>query len=387
MQTLPLTSSLIWFLIALGALGWLLFLIRLWQGNSAARVSEEKFARAFDASPNSILLTSMPDGRILESNEGFTRITGYTREEARGRSTMELDLWVNLEDRARIYEELAEKGRVFEAPIGIKARGSSTHRSCLLTGEVIQVDGQPTLFTVVRDITELENKNAELEAKNAELERFGYTVSHDLKSPLVTIRGFLGLLIQDAEAGDMERMRADAERIRDATETMQKFLDEILTLSRVGLVANVPEAVSLAEVASLAIGHLAAEIAESGAAVEVSPELPVVVGDKIRLLQVYQNLIANAIKFLGDAETPRVEVGVRQEGEVNVFFVKDNGIGIDKRYHEQIFGVFDRLNVEVPGSGVGLSLVKRIIEAHGGRIWVESEGEGYGSVFCFTLGK
>ena len=224
-----------------------------------------------------------------------------------------------------------------------------------------------------------------LEAKNAELERFTYTVSHDLKSPLVTIKGFLGLLEKDAVAGDFDRMRADAERIKGAAETMNRLLDELLELSRVGRQINPPENVVLGELARLAVELLAGQIAERGVEVEIASDLPVIAGDRVRLLEVFQNLLANAVKFMGDQTGPRVEVGVRREDGEHVVYVRDNGIGIDPRYQDKVFGLFERLDGHVEGTGVGLALVKRIVELHGGRIWIESPGVGCGSTFCFTL--
>ena len=225
----------------------------------------------------------------------------------------------------------------------------------------------------------------ELEAKNAELERFTYTVSHDLKSPLVTIKGFLGLLEKDALAGDHDRMRSDIQRIQNAAATMNRLLDELLELSRVGRQLNPPEDVALGEMARLAVELLAGEIEERDVDVEIMPDLPVVAGDRVRLLEVFQNLLANAVKFMGDQSAPRIEVGLRHDDGEQIVFVHDNGIGIDPRYQEKIFGLFERLDGKVEGTGVGLALVKRIVELHGGRIWIESPGVGYGSTFCFTL--
>jgi len=113
--------------------------------------------------------------------------------------------------------------------------------------------------------------------------------------------------------------------------------------------------------------------------------MPVVVGDLPRLLEALQNLVDNAVKFIGDIDHPRVEVGCRRNGPEPVFYVADNGIGIDPRYHEQIFGLFDRLDPNLEGTGIGLAIVKRVIEVHGGRIWVESAGPGSGATFCFTV--
>jgi len=119
--------------------------------------------------------------------------------------------------------------------------------------------------------------------------------------------------------------------------------------------------------------------------VEIAPDMPEVFGDRIRLREMLENLFSNAAKFMGDEPDPHVQVGVRQDGDENVFYVRDNGMGIDPRYHDKIFGLFERLDQKVEGTGIGLAIVKRIIEMHGGRIWVESQGIGHGSTLCFTL--
>ncbi len=225
----------------------------------------------------------------------------------------------------------------------------------------------------------------ELEAKNAELERFTYTVSHDLKSPLITIKGFLGLLEQDAVAGDMDKMKSDATRISDAVDKMQQLLQELLELSRIGRLMNPPEEVSLDELVRDAVNMVAGRLAERGVKVEIAPNLPVVYGDHTRLREVLENLVDNAVKFMGDQSEPCVEIGARRDGEETVFYVRDNGIGIEPEYHEKVFELFDKLEPQTEGTGVGLAIVKRIVEVHGGRIWVESEGTGQGSTFCFTL--
>jgi signal transduction histidine kinase len=119
--------------------------------------------------------------------------------------------------------------------------------------------------------------------------------------------------------------------------------------------------------------------------VHIAPDLPVIVGDRPRLLEVFQNLLDNAVKFMGSQAQPCIDIGMRQEGEAIVYYVHDNGMGIDPRYHDKIFGLFERLDTSSDGTGIGLPLVKRIIEVHGGRLWVESAGQGHGSTFCFTL--
>ncbi len=225
----------------------------------------------------------------------------------------------------------------------------------------------------------------ELEAKNAEMERFTYTVSHDLKAPLITIRGFLGLLEKDTIAGETERANRDIAYINSAAEKMQRLLGELLELCRIGRVVGKPGDVSLAKLAHEVVEMLAGRIAERGAKVEIAPDLPAVYGDRARLFEVLQNLICNAVQFMGVQPDPRIEIGARRDGQETVFFVRDNGMGIDSRHHERIFGLFHRLDPRSDGTGVGLALARRIVEVHGGRIWVESEGRGRGSTFFFSL--
>jgi len=232
---------------------------------------------------------------------------------------------------------------------------------------------------------ERERLIAEQEAKNAEMERFTYTVSHDLKSPLITICGFLGMLEEDALRGNVERMQTDIAYIHTAATTMQRLLDELLELSRIGRVVHPLTEIPLSALAHEAVTLVGGQIAARGVQVHIAPDLPVVVGDRSRLLEVLQNLVDNAVKFMGPQPTPRIEIGLRQEEKETVYYVQDNGIGIDPRYHEKVFGLFERLESEGDGTGIGLALVKRIIEVHGGRIWVESAGHGCGSTFCFTL--
>ncbi len=357
----------------------------------AVRASQERFSRIFHASPDAIILSSFPEGRISDVNEGFTETTGYSPAEARGRTSQELSLWSEPHGRERLGETLRSAGRVRNMESEFRDKVGTVH-TCLISAEVLEIDDEPSVLTMLRDISERkraeqerEEVAAELETKNAELERFSYTVSHDLKSPLVTIRGFLGLLERDAADGDLERMRRDAARIRAATEVMGQLLDELLELSRIGRQVNPPEEVPLAELAREALDLVAGSLTERGVEVQIASTLPVVVGDRARLLEVFQNLLENAAKYMGDEPAPFIEIGMKNGGRSNVCCIRDNGMGIDPRYHEKVFGLFERLSPDQEGTGVGLALVKRIVEIHGGRIWIESEGQGTGSTFCFTV--
>jgi len=226
---------------------------------------------------------------------------------------------------------------------------------------------------------------ARLESQNAELERFAYTVSHDLKSPLVTIKGFLGLVKQAVTDGDITQAQADLTRMDDAADKMLAVLEGVLELSRAGRQMSPPEDVPFETLVDEATGLLAGMLSVRNVQVSKAPDLPVLYGDHLRLRAVLQNLIDNAVHHMGDQPQPRIEVGARREAERTVCYVRDNGLGIDPCDHKCIFDLFNKLDPTSPGTGLGLALVKSIVQAHGGKVWVESEGRGYGSTFCFTI--
>lgn len=226
---------------------------------------------------------------------------------------------------------------------------------------------------------------ADLEAKNEELDRFAYTISHDLKSPLISIKGFLGLLDRDLAAGDMDGVRRDLARVDEASERMKALLTDLLRLSRVGRTVRPRQMVFLGEIAGEVARALLDRPQGPRVSIALSPDLPAVFGDRERLVELMEILLGNAAQYMGGQPQPAVEVGVRSDGGEQVVFVRDNGIGIEPRHRERVFGLFERLDPRVEGSGVGLAIARRIVELHGGRIWVESEGSGRGSTFCFTV--
>jgi signal transduction histidine kinase len=245
----------------------------------------------------------------------------------------------------------------------------------------------------IRDISERkkaervrESLIRELEAKNAELERFGYTVTHDLKGPLVTIRGFADYVERDVREGRMDRLAADAVRITEAVARLQRLLDELFELSRAGRPVGPPVAVPAAELVQEALRLVRGRRPTGECRVEVSGPLPVIFGDRARLVQVLQNLLDNAMKFARAASAPLVTVEARPpiDGKA-VLVVRDNGIGVEPRHRDRVFDLFEKLDPRGEGSGVGLALVRRVVESHGGRVWLESEGRGAGTSACVTL--
>ncbi len=252
-------------------------------------------------------------------------------------------------------------------------------------------DRAESVLCLVRDVTdrhlaEIEGQEllVELEAKNRELERFARTVSHDLKSPLITIRGFIEVLADDRSTAS-ERAQQAIDRINAAAHTMLNLLDELLELARIGRFVSPLEEVPLGELVRSAVDQVAGRIVKAGVKVNIQPDLPEVYCDRVRLLQVLQNLIENAVKFMGDQERPRIEIGASRRERDVICWVRDNGSGIDKSNLDRVFGIFDRLHRDIEGTGIGLALVKRIIEIHGGKIWAESPGLGRGSTLFFTL--
>lgn len=255
--------------------------------------------------------------------------------------------------------------------------------------------GQPVEYQALgMDITarkraELERERliTELEARNAELEQFTYTVSHDLKSPLITIKGFASYIERDLAAGKLERIPSDLQRIISAADRMYQLLEDLLHLSRAGRQLNPPERIGLGLLISEAAAAVSGRLAERNVYLHLPPNLPEIYGDRTRLREVFQNLIDNAAKFMGGQPNPQIWIEARAADDPHFVLVsvRDNGIGIDPRYTQRIFGLFERLEQRVEGTGIGLTLVRRIVEAHGGKIWVESEGLGSGSTFYLTL--
>lgn len=289
--------------------------------------------------------------------------------------------------RSELALPLRARGRVIGA-MTIQSHLESAFSESDITALQTMTDQVANSIETARLFNDRVNLIRELETKNAELEQFAYTVSHDLKSPLVTIRGYLGYLKEDAYKGDYERFDHDLNRVVSATITMQSLLRDLLNLSKVGRTEDTIENVALGDVTRDVLEMFYENYRENKIQIKVAADLPVVRVNRTRMSEVIQNLLGNALKFLGEQPSPCIEIGSGGMDEVTnhpVIFVRDNGIGIEPQYHGQIFGLFNRLNPDTDGTGVGLTLVKRIIEMYGGRIWVRSEGAGKGSAFYFTL--
>ncbi|GAB4456673.1 MAG: hypothetical protein Kow0070_07200 [Anaerolineales bacterium] len=362
---------------------------------SALREEREKLRLALSASKMETWEWNIETGAVLWS-EGIEALFGLKKGEFDGKYETYLSM-IHPADLAGVQHEIQQALSIENYDYVVE------HRIRLPDGSVRWLEGRGKVYrngsgrpfrmvgTVV-DVTNRKNAEAERErliqelaAKNRELEQFTYTVSHDLKAPIITLKGFLGYLNEDARAGDIARLEKDIQRINEAADKMHRLLTELLELSRIGRLMNPPQLVPFRELVNEAAELLQGRLQSVNATLKIADPLPTVYGDRRRLLEVMQNLLDNAAKFSAVRPQPLIEIGCQEcESDMPVFYVRDNGIGIPPEYHEHIFGLFNKLDPTVEGTGVGLTLVRRIVEFHGGRIWVESEA-GKGATFYFTL--
>lgn len=238
---------------------------------------------------------------------------------------------------------------------------------------------------VIRQIHKMKRAEKELRGKKEEMERFTYMVSHDLKSPLITIKTFLGYLEQDLKHGNMERASEDMSFISDAADKMGGLLEELLEMSRIGRITNPPVRATFRELVDEALRSVAGPISMRGVKIIIADDDISLFGDRARLEAIWQNLVENAVKYMGGQMRPVVEIGFDGSGAETIFFVRDNGMGIDPADRDRIFGFCSKLDPASDGPGLGLAMTKKIIEHYGGKISVESEGLGHGACFRFTL--
>lgn len=368
---------------------------------TARRLAEEArhriqvlFDEMFERSPIGLAIASTT-GQVVRANDVLCEMLGYSREELLLRTFQEITHPADLpRDQEHLERMLA----------GLDTAYQTEKRYLHANGEVVWVLLNVTytpgrggtsayFFSQIQDVTarkrmeeELQEQAGQLARSNADLEQFAYVASHDLREPLRMVSSFCTLL-QDRYRGKLD---ASGEKIIhfavDGALRMQRLIDDLLEFSRVGRADGDHQRVDLNEVARQAVANLQASIDANQAQIHLG-ELPVVRGNPMRCCQLLQNLLANAIKFRR-AEPPCVRVSCRQDDAGWQFRVEDNGIGIEPEYADKVFVVFQRLHGanEYPGTGIGLAIVKKIVEQHGGRIWIES-APIQGCVICFTLPK
>ncbi len=323
--------------------------------------------------------------RFTFVNRGAQRNLGYTMDELALMTAFSIKPELDEERFRHLIKPLLadqEEMLIFET---VHQRKDGSRYPVEVHLQLMQSGSERHFLAVITDISERKAYQEQLEAKNAELERFTYSMSHDLKSPLVTIKTFLGYLPEDIASGDRHRLDKDMEFMRSAADRMGLLLDELLELSRIGRVMQDSVVTPHDQLVQMALQMVAGRMEGMAVEFDLQPQTLALYGDRTRLVEIWQNLIENAVKYRGAADPLQIGIGLEQTGGETIFFVRDNGIGIDPRHRHKIFNLFDKLDPKSEGTGIGLALVKRIVELYQGRIWVESEGVGRGSCFRFTL--
>lgn len=353
-------------------------------------VSTEILSSISEQTADSVLVTDR-EGVIRYVNSSFERLTGYSREEILGKTPAILKSGVHPKEfYERLWKTVVSGASFKDVMINKKKDGSLYYTEKTITP--IRIHNFITHFVSTdRDITEfvlaqqeLKKYAADLARSNKDLEQFAYFASHDLQEPVRTVVSFLQLI--KLKLGKLEpEIEEYLNFAVDGGKRMQELISGLLTYSRAGQKVHfVP--VDMNQVLETILKSLAAVIEESHVSLACDP-LPTVMGDEMQLSQVLQNLICNAIKYRS-ASPPTVHIAASMQNGDWVFAVKDNGVGIDSEHHERIFNLFARVSTEAhrAGSGIGLALCQRIIQNHGGRIWVKSE-RGKGTTVFFTIPK
>ena len=355
----------------------------------ALQASEAKFAGIIATSSDAIISVDEQQHIILY-NRGAEQIFGYTTDEILGKH---LDILIPEPFRRAHRDQLRGFGAVPAASRLMGERGEISGRR--KSGEVfpaegsisrLEIEGQGRMYTVVlRDVTERVRAAEELARSNAELEQFAYVASHDLQEPLRMVASYTQLLARRYHG----RLDSDADEFIgfavEGVKRMQALINDLLAFSRVGTRGGAFERVDGELVLARVLENLAPALEEADAAV-THDHLPTVTADAVQLGQVFQNLIANAVKFHKPGSRPCIHVSAERSPDGWVFSVTDKGIGIEPEYMDRIFVLFQRLHsrAEYPGTGIGLAMCKKIVERHGGRIWLESE-PGEGTIFYFSI--
>ncbi len=381
-------SLVLCILIVLG--GYAQVIIRkLKRAEVALRDSEAKYSALVEQAKDGVVIVQ--DEVCKFANRAMAAICGYSAERMLDLPFSELLAPESSDLVAQMRESsMADKRDhlVYEAKIQC---ADGTTKEVEISASIIQYNGRPAGMGIARDITErkraqemLKQQAEELARSNAELEQFAYVASHDLQEPLRMVASYVKLL----ERRYKDKLDADANEFIafavDGANRMHQLINDLLAYSRVGTHGGSFQPTDCTAVLDQSLVNLRTAIEETGAMVTYD-SLPTVSADASQLVQLFQNLIGNAIKFRSE-ESPRVHVSAEQTENGYVFSVRDNGIGIDPEYGERIFAIFQRLHnqVDYPGTGIGLAICKKIVQRHGGRVWVDSEFEK-GSVFHFTI--
>jgi PAS domain S-box-containing protein len=364
----------------------------------ALKLSERKFSLIFHSSPEWIAISTLKEGRMLDVNEAFLATTGYARDEVIGKTSLELGLWVDPGERAGMVKLLRDRGAIRDHETLFRLKSGEV-RTVLRSAELVELDGEECVINVTRDITErkraekeieklneeLARRVSELQDANRELDAFSFSVSHDLKAPLITVGGFAQRLLKkyqdvlDPAGQDMLR------NIHLNVRKMENLISDLLSLSRSGRQKMDLSRVDMEDLIRSAFRDLMETVSGRDVQLKLQP-LPAAYADRSLIRQVIINLLSNSIKFTRPRDTGLIEVGAIPGNNSVVYFIKDNGVGFDMAQADKLFEAFKRghNSSDFEGTGIGLSIVNRIITRHGGTLRAEAK-TGEGATFYFEL--
>lgn len=364
-------------------------------------IDKENYLPAlFNMIPDAISITRKDNGKCVEVNNGFINLFGFSELDIIDKTTLELGIWKNKKDRELLLKEIEKNKYVNDREFCVNNKfGNDIF--VLISCQIFIVDEVEYILTIAKDITKIKEdqikilKSAkELEYKNHALEEFVYVASHDLQEPLRIVSNYCqliqeiydGLDKKNINSKDKSEMDTYIRYVLDATSRMRFLIKDLLDFSKVGKDELNYEHIELRDLIETVLFDFKVKMNENKCKVTID-KMPKIYAQKTQISQIFHNLISNAIKFKGYAPL-RIHIGVEEHGDMWKFSVSDNGIGIEQKHLKYIFGLFKRLHdkQKYPGTGIGLALVKKIVELYGGEIWVESK-YGKGSAFYFTLPK
>ncbi len=323
-----------------------------------------------------------PTGTVLDVNPYFLELTRYSRADLLNKPLHEIPPFLDVEALRRLASETVAKGTVRHDSVSIRSRDGREPVVEVIANSY-RVRDQFLIQINIRDVTEKRRREEELRRSNLDLQQFAFAASHDLQEPLRTITSYLELFQRQHEGKLGPEADEQIRFITSAADHMRHLVLDLLGFSQVARAEMNRSEVSVEAALSAVLLNLQLAIQSSRARITFDP-LPTVYADETHLIRLLQNLIANSIKY-GGKDAPAIHLSAQETGDEWIFSVRDNGLGIDMRYADHIFSVFKRLHGrEYPGTGIGLAICKRIVERHGGRIWVDSQ-PGKGSTFHFTL--
>ena len=356
------------------------------EAEAGCRENEEKYSKLVENSLTGIYIDQ--DERIVFANRRLAEIYRYPYEALLGIETWRL---VHPEDRDLTAKMRGRRIRGEGASLAYEARGLTKDGQTIWVrrrNTVIEYKGRPAILGNVVDITQQKQGEEDLKKVNEELKNFVRIVSHDLKTPIISIQGFSSRLLKQYHEKLEEKGRSYVEQIMTSARRMETLVADLRALATIGRVVSDFKEIPSLDIVNEVVAELQTSFQEKGIEVVVATNLPTIQCDRKRIAQVFQNLLTNAVKYMGDTKNPKIEIGYDDKGSFHRFYVSDSGIGIDPKYHQKIFKMFRRSKEAggAEGTGLGLAIVDKIVKSHGGKVWVESE-KGKGATFYFTLPK